>query len=194
MAMTTTVEGRERYSIRVRYPKELRSDPEQLKRIYLPSISGQIPLGDLVEIQYQQGPQAIKSEDGFLVGYVLFDRESNFSEGEVVENARQFIEEQISNGSIQLPAGISYKFAGNYEQQIRANKRLSIVLPIALGLIFILLYLQFKSVPITLFVFSGVFIAFAGGFILLGLYDQPWFMDINWMGNQLTRFISNWPY
>ena len=78
--MTTTVEGRERYAIRIRYPRELRSDPEILKRIYIPTEAGaQIPLSELVTIRYEQGAQSIKSEDGFLIGYVLFDKEKNHS-------------------------------------------------------------------------------------------------------------------
>ena len=77
MAMTSTVEGRERYAIRTRYPRELRNDPEALKNIYIPTANGQqIPLGQLVTIRYEQGAQSIKSEDGFLVGYVLFDKEN----------------------------------------------------------------------------------------------------------------------
>ena len=178
MAMTTTVEGRERYVIRVRYPRELRSDPEALKRIYLPTATGQqIPLGELMTLRYEQGAQSIKSEDGFLIGYVLFDREKNFSEVEVVNNAEDYFRGQIDAGTLKVPAGISYRFAGNYELQVRASKRLSIVLPIALAIIFFILYFQFSSVPISLMVFTGVFIAFAGGFIMIGLYDTDWFLN-----------------
>lgn len=178
MTMTTTVEGRERYAIRVRYPREMRDDPEMLKRIYLPSENGsQIPLGELVDIKYEQGPQSIKSEDGFLIGYVLFDREGTYAEVEVVNNAQRYLKEQIRIGELEVPAGISYRFAGNYEQQVRASKRLTIVVPIALAIIFLILYFQFSSVTISTMVFTGVFIAFSGGFILIGLYDQPWFLD-----------------
>ncbi|MEM6378986.1 MAG: efflux RND transporter permease subunit, partial [Bacteroidota bacterium] len=85
MPMTTTVEGRERYSIRVRYPRELRNDPEALKSVLIPDGNGtQIPLETLVDIKYEAGAQSIKSEDGFLVSYVLFDREGTYSEVEVV--------------------------------------------------------------------------------------------------------------
>jgi Cu(I)/Ag(I) efflux system membrane protein CusA/SilA len=132
MTMTTTVEGRERYAIRIRYPRELRNDPETLKQIYLPTANGnQIPLGDLVEIRYEQGAQSIKSEDGFLIGYVLFDRENGYSEVEVVNNAQNYLKSQITDGGLLVPSGINYRFAGNYEQQVRANKRLGIVVPIA---------------------------------------------------------------
>lgn len=178
MTMTTTVEGRERYAIRIRYPREMRSDPEMLKRIYLSTKSGaQIPLGEVVEIKYEQGPQSIKSEDGFLIGYVLFDRQKGYSEVEVVNKAQSHLEEQIEQGNLEIPTGVSYRFAGNYEQQVRASKRLSIVVPISLVIIFLILYFQFSSATISAMVFTGVFIAFSGGFILIGLYDQPWFLN-----------------
>jgi len=183
MNMTNTVEGRERYSIRVRYPRELRDDPEALSRVFVQTKSGgQIPLGDLVDIRYEQGPQSIKSEDGFLTGYVLFDKEKGYAEVEVVNNAQKHLETLIAQGNLEVPKGISYRFAGNYEQQLRANKRLMIVLPLALALIFLILYFQFRSVAISLMVFSGVFIAFAGGFLMIGLYDMPGFLNFELFG------------
>lgn len=191
MTMTTTVEGRERYAIRIRYPREMRDNPDALQRIYLPTASGnQIPLGDLVTIRYEQGAQAIKSEDGFLIGYVLFDREKEYSEVEVVNNAQRYLESQIEQGILEVPAGINYRFAGNYEQQVRASKRLSIVLPIALVLIFLIIYFQFRSIPISLMVFSGVAIAFSGGFIMIGLYDTDWFLNFNMFGTNMRDLFQ----
>jgi len=191
MTLTTTVEGRERYAIRIRYPRELRDDPEALEKVLLPSSSGgQIPLGELVDIRYEQGPQSIKSEDGFLIGYVLFDRTEEYSEVEVVEQAQTYLSTQIEAGELEVPAGVSYRFAGNYEQQVRANKRLAVVLPIALGLIFLILYFQFGSVPVSFMVFTGVFIAFSGGFIMIGLYDQPWFLDVSLFGTNMRDLFQ----
>lgn len=194
MVMTSTVEGRERYGIRIRYPRELRDSPNSLRQILISSPNGtQIPLGDIVEIKYEQGPQAIKSEDGFLVGYVLFDKEAGYAEVEVVNNAQSYLQEKISNGELILPAGINYKFAGNYEQQVRANKRLSIVIPIALTLIFLILYFQFNSATISLMVFSGVFVAFSGGFIMIWLYGQSWFMDFDFLGTNMRSLFQMKP-
>ena len=191
MAMTTTVEGRERYAIRVRYPRELRDDPEALKRVYVPTATGQpIPLGQLVDIRYEAGPQAIKSEDGFLIGYVLFDREDGYAEVEVVENAKAYLREQIEAGELEVPPAISYRFAGNYEQQVRASRRLSIVLPISLAIIFLILYFQFRSVAISLMVFTGVFIAFSGGFIMIGLYDTDWFLNFSLFGTEMRELFQ----
>ena len=180
MKITTTVEGRERFPVRVRYPRELRDDPESLGKILIPTPTGaQIPLQQLVQFDYVQGPQMIKSEETFLVGYVLFDKQSEFAEVEVVNQAQQAIQEQIDAGELIVPAGVSYKFSGSYENQVRAVKRLSIVIPISLLIIFLLLYFQFKTVIASSIHFSGVFVAFAGGFIMLWLYGQDWFLNFS---------------
>ena len=191
MKMTETVEGRERYSVRIRYPRELRDSPEALRRILVTAKNGaQIPLGDLVEIKYEQGPQSIKSEDGFLVGYVLFDKEDGYAEVEVVENAQRHFRELIDDGGLRVPPAVNYSFAGTYEQQVRANRRMMLVLPISLGIIFLILYFQFRSVPISLMVFTGVFVAFAGGFFMIWLYGQDWFLDFNVLGANMRGLFQ----
>ena len=113
--VTSTIEGRERYSVRVRYFRELRDTPEGLEGILVPTSSGaQIPLGQLAEIRYVRGPQAIKSEDSFLLGYVVFDKVSGAAEVDVVEQAQAFLQTKIERGEFVLPNGVSYSFAGNY--------------------------------------------------------------------------------
>lgn len=194
MKMTETVEGRERYAIRARYPRELRGDPDIINRVLITTKTGaQIPLGDLAEIQFVQGPQSIKSEDNFLVGYVLFDREKDYAEVSVINNAQNFLTDKIESGELIVPPGISYKFAGNYEQQVRASKRLAIVVPIALAVIFLILYFEFKSVAVTTMVFSGVFVAFSGGFIMIWLYGQGWFMDFEVFGKNMRDLFQMRP-
>lgn len=191
MKMSETVEGRERYAIRLRYPREMRDNPEVIKNILVSTPTGaQIPLGELIKINFVRGPQSIKSEDGFLVGYVLFDKEIGYSEVEIVKNAKQLFSEKLENGSLKIPAGTSFAFAGNYEQQVRANKRLAIVIPIALALIFLILYLQFNSIFISMMVFTGVFIAFAGGFILLDWYADPAFLDFQFFGKNMRDLFQ----
>ncbi|MDF1697837.1 MAG: efflux RND transporter permease subunit, partial [Saprospiraceae bacterium] len=191
MTMTTTVEGRERYPIRIRYPLDYRSDVGAINKIYMDTPNnGQVSLGEFVDIKYEQGPQAIKSEDGFLVGYVLFDKEDGYAEVDVVNNSQRHFQDLRDSGELEIPAGINYDFAGNYEQQVRANKRLGLVVPIALALIFVILYLQFKSVTISLMVFSGVFVAFAGGFIMIGLYNTEWFMDFTMFGTNMRDLFQ----
>ncbi|SEG04864.1 Cu(I)/Ag(I) efflux system membrane protein CusA/SilA [Halpernia humi] len=180
MKVSSTVEGRERYPIRIRYPRELRDSPETLAKILVSTPSGaQIPLGQLVSFEYKQGPQSIKSEDTFLVGFVLFDKNESFAEVDVVNDAQKAIQTKIDSGELKVPQGISYKFSGTYENQIRAMKRLSIVIPICLLAIFLILYFQFKTLIASTIHFSGVFVAFAGGFIMLWLYSQGWFLNFS---------------
>lgn len=178
MSVTSTVEGRERFPVRVRYPRELRDNPESIKKMLVPTpVGAQVPLGELVTIEYIRGPQMIKSEDTFLTGYVLLDKKEGFAEVDVVEEAQRFIQQRIDEGTLVVPAGVSYKFSGTYENQLRAMKRLSIVIPISLITIFLLLFFQFKTVIASSIHFSGVFVAFAGGFIMLWLYGQDWFLN-----------------
>ncbi|MCF6278764.1 MAG: efflux RND transporter permease subunit [Flavobacteriaceae bacterium] len=181
--LTQTVEGRERYGVRVRYPRELRTSPTDLGNIYVPTKKGNpIPLKELVTIRYEQGPQVIKSEDTFLIGYVLFDKVDGFAEVNVVETAQEAIQGQIDRGELIVPKGISYKFTGTYENQLRAEKTLSIVVPLALVIILLILYFQFKSIATSLLVFTGILVAFAGGFIMIGLYSTDWFLNFTTFG------------
>lgn len=189
--IATTVEGRERYPVRVRYPRELRDQPEDLGNIYITSATGvQIPLEEVVDIEYEKGPQAIKSENTFLVGYVLFDRRDGFSEVTVVEDAKRKIQLAIDEGRLRVPSGVSYKFSGSYENQVRAEKRLSIIVPIVLMVVFLILYFQFHSISTSLMVFSGIVMAFSGGFIMLYLYGQDWFVDFSVFGANIRDLFQ----
>jgi len=190
-AITTTVEGRERYPVRVRYLRELRDDTESLERVLVAAPDGaQIPLAQVANINFVRGPQAIKSEDTFLVGYVLFDKKPDRAEVDVVEEAQQYLKEKIDTGELVLPAGVSYVFSGNYENQVRAAKTLSVVLPLSLFIIFLLLYLQFRSALTTGLVFAGIFLAWSGGFLLLWFYAQPWFLDVTVLGIDMRDLFN----
>lgn len=191
MAEGNTVEGRERFPIRVRYARELRDDPDVLQNILVPAADGtQIPLGQLATFEFVKGATMINSENTFLVGYVTFDKmHANAAEVDVVNKARQHIDDLVAQKKIVLPKGVSYKFTGTYEQQIHAAKRLAIVIPVALMLILLILYFQFKSITASLIHFSGVFVAFAGGFLLMWLYGQDWFLNFEIAGmNMRTLF------
>ncbi len=191
MKITSTVEGRERFPVRVRYPRELRDDPETLGKILIQTPTGaQIPLKQIIDFEYKRGPQAIKSEETFLVGYVLFDKRDGFSEVTVVNDAQNTIQSRIDSGELNVPAGISYKFSGSYENQVRAEKRLSIIVPIVLMLVFLILYFQFKSVSTSLMVFSGIAMAFSGGFLMLWLYGQGWFADFSVFGTNFRDLFQ----
>ena len=180
MPLTTTVEGRERFPVRLRYPRELRENVEGLSNLIIPTASGaQIPLKEIADIDYTKGAQMIQSENTFLIGYVIFDKIAGSAEVDVVMDADKLLKEKIGSGELVLPKGVSYTFAGNYEQQQRAAGRLMILIPLCLILILVILYFQFKNVTASLIHFSGVFVAFAGGFILLWLYGEPWFMNFS---------------
>jgi len=177
--LTLTVEGRERYPVRIRYLRELRNDLETLGGILIPTPLGQhIPLRELADISFERRAQVIKSEDTFLTSYVVFDKKPGYAEVEVVREAQVYLQDKLASGEWQLPAGVSYTFAGSYENQLRAKKRLSIVIPLTLFVIFLILYLQFRSVTTTFFIFSGIFVAWAGGFLMLWLYAQDWFLNV----------------
>jgi Cu(I)/Ag(I) efflux system membrane protein CusA/SilA len=189
--VTKTVEGRQRYPVRVRYLRELRNEIQELNEILVPAPGGvQIPMGQLVRIEYTKGPQVIKSEDTFLTGYVLFDGPEGLAEVDVVEDCSRVLNDKIATGELVLPAGVSYSFAGTYENQVRAQKTLKMVLPLALGIIFLILYFQFKTIPHTLLVFSGIFVAWSGGFLLLWLYGQGWFMNVSLLGVNLRQLFN----
>ena len=178
MSEGNTVEGRERFPVRVRYARELRDAPDMLDQILIPAMDGtQIPLGQVAEVQFTRGATMINSENTFLVGYITFDKAGSLAEVDVVNEVKRVLDGQVKTGKIVLPKGVSYAFTGTYEQQEHAAKRLQIVIPVALMIILLILYFQFRSVTASLIHFSGVFVAFAGGFLLMWLYGQPWFMD-----------------
>ena len=191
MILTKTVEGRERFPVRLRYARELRDNPEALSMLLVPTATGaQIPLKELADIEYARGAQMIQSENTFLVGYVIFDKKQGKAEVDVVKEATKVIEGKIQNGELKLTKGVSYKFAGNYEQQERATARLMIVVPLALLIVLLVLYFQFKTLTASLIHFSGVFVAFAGGFILLWLYGQDWFMNFSLAGANMRDLFQ----
>jgi Cu(I)/Ag(I) efflux system membrane protein CusA/SilA len=194
MTLTSTVEGRARFPVRVRYQRELRDSIEAMEKIFVPTSTGaQIPLTQIAEIKYLRGPQVIKSEDTFLVGYVIFDKQLSVAEVDAVEDCQRFLKEKISAGEFVVPDGVSFTFAGSYENQIRAAKKLAVVLPLALFLIFIILYLQFRSTLTALMVFSGIVVAWMGGFLMLWCYAQPWFLDVSILGTNMRDLFQIHP-
>ncbi len=190
--ITTTVEGRERYPVRVRYLRELRDQVEGLNKILVPTMDGgaQIPLGQLVHLEYKPGPQMIKSEDTFLTSYVLFDKKSGIAEVDVVQECRRFLDQKIKDGVLTLPAGVSYTFSGTWENQVHAQKTLMFVIPIVLVIIFIILYLQFESFGWSCVVFTTVLTGWSGGFVWMWFYQQPWFLDVTLFGIGLRELFN----
>ena len=192
--IATAVQGRERYPIRVRYQRELRDHLDDIGSVLVSAPNGnQVPLLQLADMRYVRGPQMIKAEDTFLVGYVLFDKKQGITETRAVEDSKAYLADRIAVGDLQLPAGVSFGFTGNYLNQVRAEGRLSLILPLALLLIFFILCLQFKSALTSSLVFSGVAVAWSGGFIMLWLYGQSWFLDFTLLGTSMRELFQVHP-
>lgn len=191
MPLTTTVEGRERYNIRARFARDFRDSPEALEGILIPTMMGtQIPLGQIAEITYRRGPMMIRGEDTFLTGYVLFDRDEGVAEVSAVEAARSHLDAQVASGELVMPDGVRYVFSGSYENQVRAEKRLAFVIPLCLILIVLILYFQFRSLGTAMMIFTAIAMAFSGGFIMVWLYAQPWFLDFSFFGTEMRTLFQ----
>lgn len=189
--LTQTIEGRERFDVTIRYPRELRSAPKDLQNIIVSLPDGSsIPLSEVAQINFEKGPQIIKSEDGFLTGYVLFDKKEGLANVTVVENVKKIIEDKITDGDLILPDGVRFRFAGTYENNLHAEKTLAVIVPLVLLAILFILYLQFRSLTVSLMIFSGVAVAFAGGFMMLWLYGQDWFLNFSFLGNSLRNVFN----
>ena len=149
--VTTTVEGRARYPVNVRYPRELRDNVERLSQVLVSSMNGvQIPISQIADIRKVTGPSMIRDENGMLVGYVFVDLFTS-DIGGYVEKAKTMVSQKLK-----LPAGYSIQWSGQYENMLRVRERLKIVIPITLIIIFSLLYLNTKSVTKVLIVMLAV--------------------------------------
>jgi Cu(I)/Ag(I) efflux system membrane protein CusA/SilA len=192
--ITTTVEGRCRFPVRVRYLRELRGQIETMGKILVPTLDdAQIPIIQLAEIRYVRGPEVIKSEDTVLVGYVLFDKKPGFAEVDVAENAARVIKEKEKEGEFVRPTGVDITFAGTYENQLHAARTLMILVPVSLFTIFLVLYFQFRAVATTLMVFVGVMVSWSGAFLLIWLYAQPWYMNFSMFGVNMRQLFQVHP-
>jgi len=179
--LTTTVEGRERYPVRVRYPRELRDNLEELERILVPAADGaHIPITQVASVRYTIGPQEIKSENALLVGYVTLNTRDR-DEVSVVEEAERLVQAKIQSGELLIPQGYYYKWAGQFESQVRATKRLSLLVPLCLALDFVLLFMGFGRWWVALLVFSGILVSASGGFLMLLFYGANLSVAV-WVG------------
>ena len=161
-----TIEGRERYPINLRYPRELRDNLAMLRRVLVPTPSGaQVPLEQLASLEIRKGPPSIKSENARLIALVYVDLQG-IDVGTYVEKARGVLAREL-----ELPTGYTLSWSGQYEYMERADARLLIVFPVAIALIFLLLYLNFRNVADSLIVMLSVPFALIGGVWLVWLLD-----------------------
>ena len=174
--ITTTVEGRERFPVNLRYPRELRDDPDQLARVLVDTPSGaRVPLGELATIQVITGPGMLRDENGFLTGYVYVDIAGR-DVGSYVEDAKARVAEEI-----RLPAGTILSWSGQYENMLRVREHLRLIIPVTIGLIFLLLYLNTRSG------FKALLVMLAVPFSAVGAIWLFWILDYNvsiaaWVG------------
>ncbi|MEW6074854.1 MAG: efflux RND transporter permease subunit [Candidatus Omnitrophota bacterium] len=160
--LTTTVEGRERYPVRVRYARELRDNIDALRRVLISVKSGaQVPIAQLVDIYFVTGPAMINSENGLLRAYVLMNVRGRDMVG-FVEEASKVVAEKIT-----LPQGYFLQWSGQFENQVRAKKTIAVLLPISLLINFMLIYMNFRSIIKSVFIFTAVPVTLAGGVWLL---------------------------
>ena len=173
--VTRTVEGRERYPIQIRYQRNAREQLEDLKKIPVVTPSGEtVPLQNLTQMEMTWGPGGISSENARLVAHVSFSPSGLLGDLETVEavekslyNAMELPKED--KNSLTLPDGYVIQAVGSFQNQIEANQRLVIIVPIVILVNFLIIYLQFRTLPISIAVFCGIPVAFAGGMILIGL-------------------------
>ncbi len=171
MNLMESVEGRERYPIRIRLARDFREDTEAIQRVSVPTASGaQVPLAQLASITTVLGPQEIKGERGLLVGYVTMNTRDR-DEVSVVDDAEAVLQQAVADGRLVLPSGYYWEWSGQFENQVRATARMRILVPITLFIMFVMLYLGFRRWWIAPVIFFGVLVSASGGFVLLALWD-----------------------
>ena len=174
--ITTTIEGRERYTVNVRYARELRDNIPKLRRVLVPTESGaNIPLAELADIELKVGPAMIRNENGMLAGYVYVDM-ADRDVGGYVEEAKELVDARV-----RLPEGYSLVWSGQYENMLRVRERLKFVLPVTLFLIFLLLYMNTKSAV------KASIVMLAVPFSMIGAVWYLYFLEYNmsiavWVG------------
>lgn len=183
--MTTTVEGRERYGVALRYPRELRDTPQAIAReVLVPTGSGGlIPLGELASLRLEQGPPSVRTENAQLVGYLYVDVAGE-DIGGWVSKAKAAVAQAMAEGKVQVKPGYHLAWSGQFEYMERAKARLVVVVPLTLALIFLLLYLNFRNLTDSLIVLLSVPFALIGGVWLL------WWLGYAWSVAVAVGFIA----
>jgi Cu(I)/Ag(I) efflux system membrane protein CusA/SilA len=171
MNLTQTVEGRERYPIRIRYQRDLRERIDDLPRLPVVTETGEVvPLETLAQMKTTWGPGMISSEDARLVAHIAFAPSGIAGDLETVKAVESQLRTAQRDGTLALPAGYALLPVGSFENQMEANRRLMLIIPIVILLELLIIYLNFRNLPLTLIIFSQIPIAIAGAMIGLGLF------------------------
>jgi Cu(I)/Ag(I) efflux system membrane protein CusA/SilA len=167
MNLLESVEGRERYPIRLRYVRDLREDLPDIQKLLVPmAAGGHVPLAHVVEIRTVIGPQEIKGEGGLLVGYVTMNTRDR-DEVSVVEDAEAALQAAVRDGRLHLPPGYYWRWGGQFQNQQRAMQTMQIVVPATLVVMFVMLYMGFQRWWVALIIYFGVLVSASGGFMML---------------------------
>ncbi len=167
---TRTVEGAARFPVRVRFPRELRDSAQALGDVLVPASNGaQVPLSAVATFRHVLGPQEIKSENVLKVGYVTLNTRDR-DEVSVVEEADALLKARIADGTIRLPEGYYYRWGGQFEAQVRATERLSVLVPAVVALMVLMLWISLGRWWLALIVFGALLVSLSGGFLILGLW------------------------
>jgi Cu(I)/Ag(I) efflux system membrane protein CusA/SilA len=177
-----TIEGRQRFPIEVRYPLSYRANLEALEAIPLVTPQGEVlQLRDVAELKTSWGPAMISSENGRLAAHVSFASSGQVGALQTVDAATKHLKQAANQGKLELPAGYQWEAVGSFRNQIEANQRLTILIPMVILINFLLIYLTFKDVPVSAIVFTGIPVAFGGGMAFVALTG----LEINtavWVG------------
>ena len=170
---TTTFEGRERYAVQIRYQRDYRDDINELANIPVVTNTGQVvPLGRLAKVKTTWGPAMVNSEDARLVAHVAFAPKKDFGSIETVERVMSSLTNSRQAGELNFPEGnFELEAVGSFQNQVEANYRLMVIIPLVLLLNICIIYVQFRRLPLTLIVFSGIPVAFGGGMLALAMAD-----------------------
>lgn len=183
MNLTTTVEGRERYPVRVRYLRELRDSPQALERIFVPTPEGKhIPLAQVAKLKKVSGPAVVNSENTLTYARVFVNvNQEKVGLIDFVKNAQKAVGNKIKSGELKLPSGYFISWSGQFESEMESRKKLIPSLIIALSIILLLLYMAFKNFSSLFILSTGIPVSLMGGIILLFLLDFK-FSTAVWVG------------
>ena len=197
--LTTTYEGLDRYPVRVRYARELRDEVPDLERILVPTPGGaQIPITQVAEIRSVVGPMSVRREGARYVSYVTMNN-VGIDESTLVSRAQAILDRANIDGTLKRPEGYTFKWAGSYERNQQAKDRLAFLVPLVLLINFVLIYLQFHRLLLTMAIFLAIPVAFSGGFILLDWWPAiqnqiyAWgIMDRPFPGDAMYLTVAVW--
>ncbi len=188
--LTTMLEGLERYAVRVRYPQGRLAHPDDIGRLWITvDADRKIPLREVADISFEIGPQMIRSENGVPAQFLTFAPAPGVDEDRVIAAIESALRQAIADGELEVPPGTYWRFAGSFQNRQRAEQYLRLIIPVALLIIVLLLFWQFRNMTNVLIVGTTFLTAFAAAMIFLGMAQHPGFMDFSVGGANLREMF-----